>query len=219
VIFLVLAGVLTFNVSQLYRPDGQASLAPFFQWHPWLYLFLVPALSMRLWAEERRQGTLELLTTLPLKVGDLVLGKFLASWAFAIVALALTWPVWWTVSFLGNPDHGVIIASYLGSALMAGAFLAVGAAISATTSSQVVAFVLTVVACFFFLLTGFAPVQAFLEGWAPGPLIEALAAVSFLSHFDESITRGVLDLRDVLFFASVIAVFLTSNALVIEGKR
>ncbi len=218
VIFLLLSGVMTFHVGGLFD-RGQADLRPFFQWHPWLYLFLVPALSMRLWAEERRSGTVELLLTLPLSVVDLVLGKWLSAWAFSGVALLLTFPLWWTVGFLGEPDHGVIVAGYLGSFLMAGGFLAIGACVSATTKNQVIAFVLTVVACFGFLLTGFPPVQGFLEGWASPRVIEALASVSVLSHYDTSVTRGVIDLRDVLFFASLIAVFLVMNVWVVEGVR
>jgi ABC-2 type transport system permease protein len=218
VIFLLLCGVMTFNVGGLYE-RGQADLRPFFQWHPWLYLFLVPALSMRLWAEERRQGTIELLTTLPFKVSDLVVGKWLAAWAFAGIALLLTFPLWWTVGFLGEPDHGVILAGYVGSFLMVGGFLAIGACVSALTKNQVIAFVLTVLACFVFLLTGFAPVQAFFEGWAPRNVTEALASVSVLSHFDTSISRGVIDARDVLFFASLIVVFLVLNAWVVEAKK
>jgi ABC-2 type transport system permease protein len=154
VIFLFLAGLFTFNIGSFYE-RGQADLRPFFQFHPWLFLFLVPAVSMRLWAEERRTGTIELLTTLPFRLGELVVGKFLAAWGFTLVALALTLPTWITVNWLGEPDNGVILCGYVGSALMAGAFLAVGACISSTSKSQVIAFVSCVVACFLLLLTGF----------------------------------------------------------------
>ncbi|MBX3373817.1 MAG: ABC transporter permease [Phycisphaeraceae bacterium] len=217
VIFLFLAGLFTFNLGAFYD-RGQADLRPFFQFHPWLYLFLVPAISMRLWAEERRTGTIELLTTLPLSLRDLVLGKFLAAWAFAGVALALTTPLWITVSWLGDPDHGVIAAAYLGSLLMAGAFLAIGACLSALTKNQVIAFVLCVVVCFLFLLSGFGIVLDFFSGWMAEPLVRAIASLSVLTHF-ESMSRGVIDARDLLFFASTIVVFLVLNAILIDWKK
>ncbi len=219
VIFLVMSGVMTFNVSRLVDPQGQAALRGFFNWHPWLYLFLVPALSMRLWADEHRLGTLELLTTLPLSMMDLVLGKFLAAWAFASVVLAMTFPVWLTVSYLGDPDHGVIAAGYVGSVLLAGGFLAVGSAVSASSHNQVVAFVVSVAACFFLLLTGWGPVQSFFKGWLPPALSDLLAAISFLSHFVDSFVRGVIDARDLVFFATVIAAGLWITGLLLQGKR
>ncbi len=162
---------------------GQADLASFFSYHPFLYLFLVPALSMRLWAEERRSGTIELLMTLPITMLQAVVGKFLAAWCFCGIALALTFPVWLTVNYLGSPDNGVILAAYVGSLLMAGAFLAIGACISATTRNQVIAFVVTVVVCFVFLLPGMPAVVGALSGWAPPALIDAIASLSFLTHF------------------------------------
>jgi ABC-2 type transport system permease protein len=217
VIFLFLAGLFTFNIGGFYD-RAQADLRPFFQYHPWLFLFLVPAVSMRLWAEERRTGTVELLTTLPFGLGELVVGKFLAAWGFTLVALALTVPIWITVNWLGEPDNGVIVAGYLGSALMAGAFLAVGACLSASTKSQVIAFVSCVVACFLLLLTGFPAVQDFFSGWAPRAVVEALASMSALIHF-EAMVRGVVDARDLLFFVSVIVAFLFMNALVIDWKK
>ncbi len=219
VIFLVMAGVLTFNVGNLIDPRGQASLRVFFNWHPWMYLFLVPALSMRLWADEHRLGTLELLTTLPLTLRDLVVGKFLAAWAFAVLALALTFPVWLTISFLGDPDHGVILAGYFGSALLSGGLLAVGCAVSAASRSQVVAFVLAVAVSFFMLLTGWAPVQAFFQSWMPQAGVEALASVSFLTHFRHSFLRGVVDLRNLVFFCTVIAAGLWITGVLLRAKR
>ena len=140
VIFLALTGSLTFFRGGFFE-RGQADLAPFFLFHPWLYLFLVPAIAMRLWAEERRTGTIELLMTLPTTTFAAVLGKFLAAWAFAAIALLLTFPMWLTVNWLGEPDNGVILASYLGSWVMAGAFIAIGACVSAMTKNQVIAFV------------------------------------------------------------------------------
>lgn len=217
VIFLVLAGVFTFELSNWYE-NGQADLAGFFGSHPWLYLFLIPALSMRLWAEERKSGTIELLFTLPVSLPAAVLGKFLAAWIFSILALALTFPMWITVNYLGKPDNGVILASYIGSALMAGGFLAIGSMISAITKSQVIAFILTVVVCFAFLLAGFSPVMDFISGWAPEALVQAVANFSFLTHFEE-ISKGKITLSDVVFFGSLIAVFVTATGIILEAKK
>lgn len=217
VIFLALAAVFTFNLGGLYG-RGQADLRPLFTALPWLFLFLVPAISMRLWAEERRLGTIELLSTLPLSLCDMVLGKFLAAWTFAVLALLLTFPIWLTVEFLGTPDRGAIVAGYIGGALLVGAYLAIGAAISALTKSQVIAFVLCAAVCLLFLLSGFPAVIDFLRGWAPAGVLDAVASLSFLSRF-ESIARGVLDLRDVLYFLSVMAAFLILNALFIQWRR
>lgn len=217
VLFLALSAALAFYVGGLFE-RGQADLQPFFGFHPWLYLLLVPAVAMRLWAEERKSGTLELLLTLPISTTQAVLGKFLAGWALLSLALALSFPMWLTIAWLGNPDHGVILASYLGSALLAGAMLAVGGALSAATRSQVVAFVVTVVLCFLMLLAGYPLVQDALQGWAPRPLIDAVAALSFLTHF-QSITRGVLDVRDVLFFALSMAAWLLATVVIIDAKK
>lgn len=217
VIFLVLAGAFSFYLGNFYE-TGQADLQAFFSFHPWLYLLLAPAVAMRLWAEERKAGTLELLLTLPLTAWQAVLGKFLAAWAFLGLALALTFPMWITVAWLGEPDHGVIVASYLGSWLMAGAFLAVGGALSAATRSQVVAFILTVVVCLLFLLAGFPMALDLVRGWAPQALVDAVAGLSFLTHF-QAITRGVLDLRDVVFFMLCIAAWLWATVLVIDMKK
>ncbi|WP_374605334.1 ABC transporter permease [Arenimonas sp.] len=217
VIFLVLAGAFSFYLGNFYEA-GQADLQAFFSFHPWLYLLLAPAVAMRLWAEERKAGTLELLLTLPLTPWQAVLGKFLAAWAFPGLALALTFPMWITVAWLGEPDHGVIFASYLGSWLMAGAFLAVGGALSAATRSQVVAFILTVVVCLLFLLAGFPMALDLVRGWAPQAMVDAFAGLSFLTHF-QAITRGVLDLRDVVFFVLCIAAWLWATVLVIDMKK
>ncbi|EFK97564.1 ABC transporter, permease protein, partial [sediment metagenome] len=186
--------------------------------HPSLYLFLVPAVAMRLWAEERRAGTIELLLTLPITLGQAVLGKFLAAWAFITLALAMTFPIWLTINYLGAPDNGVIAAGYVGSALMAGAFLAVGSCLSALTRSQVVAFILTVVVCFVLLLAGYPLVLDFLRGWAPDLLVEGVAQISFLTHF-QAIAKGVLDLRDLVFFMLTIAAWLYATVLVIDMKK
>jgi ABC-2 type transport system permease protein len=217
VIFLMSMGVFTFYVGHFYD-TGTADLTIFFSYHPWLYLFLLPALAMRLWAEERRSGSIELLLTLPLPVWASVLGKYLAAWAFAGLALALTFPIWLTVNYLGHPDNGVILASYCGSFLMAGAYLAIGAAISAATSNQVIAFVVAVVVCFLFTAAGAPLVMESFSGWAPLPLVEAIASFSFLSHFN-AITDGVIDLRDIVFFASLIGLCLFANILIVETGK
>jgi ABC-2 type transport system permease protein len=217
VIFLILVGVFAFYIGNFYE-RGQADLAPFFAYHPWLYLFLIPALSMRLWAEERKSGTIELLMTLPVTLWQAVLGKYLAAWAFAGVALALTFPMWITVNYLGDPDNGTIVAAYIGSFLMAGGFLAIGSCISAATRNQVIAFIFTVVVCFLFLLAGFALVLEVFEGWAPQPIVDAIASLSFLTHFT-SISKGVIDIRDLLYFGTLIAAWLAANAIVLELKK
>ncbi len=218
VIFLVLAGAFTFYLGALFE-RGQADLQPFFTFHPWLYLILVPALSMRLWAEERASGTIELLLTQPLSLGAAVLGKFLAAWAFTAIALALTAPLWFTVAYLGEPDHGVILAGYLGSLLMAGAFLAIGSCLSAATRSQIIAFILTVVVCLLLLLAGLPLVlDLFRAVGLPQPLIDALASLSFLTHFG-AIGKGVLDARDIVYFALMIAFWLYATVFVIERKK
>jgi ABC-2 type transport system permease protein len=217
VIFLVMAGMLTFFVGDFFG-RGQADLQPFFEFHPWLYLVLIPALSMRLWAEERRSGTIELFLTLPIRMTEAVIGKFLAAWCFAGIALALTFPFWLTVNFLGRPDNGVILASYIGSWLMAGALLAVGAFVSAATKNQVIAFVVTAALAFIFTASGSPAVIGALQGWAPQWLIDGFARLSFLGHFS-TITRGVLDVRDVAYFVSIMIAFLFANAVLIDLEK
>jgi ABC-2 type transport system permease protein len=217
VIFLFATGALTFYLGAFYEAE-QADLSRFFAFHPWLYLFLIPAISMRLWAEEAKQGTLELLLTLPIPVWASVLGKYLAAWAFTGIALALTFPIWITVNYLGDPDNGVILAGYLGSLFMAGAYLAIGAAISATTSNQVIAFVVAVLVSFLFTVSGLPLVIDFFAGWAPRILVDTIASFSFLTHF-EAITQGVIDIRDIVFFVSLIALWLTVNTLVVSLRR
>jgi ABC-2 type transport system permease protein len=217
VIFLVMSGAFTFYIGSFFE-RGNADLAPFFQFNPWLYLFLVPAIAMRLWAEERRSGTIELLLTLPLTTGQAVLGKFLAAWLFIGLALLLTFPIWLTVNYLGEPDNGIIVAGYIGSWLMAGGFLAIGSCISALTRNQVVAFILTVVVCFGFMLSGLPMVMNLFTGWAPQALLDVIADFSFLAHF-ASISKGVIDLRDLVYFALVITFWLAANTIVLELKK
>lgn len=217
VIFLVLAGVATFYMGSFFE-RGQADLEPFFQFHPWLYMFLIPAISMRLWSEERKAGTLELLLTLPVPLAASVVGKFLAAWAFTAVALAGTLPLWITVNYLGDPDNTVILAGYLGSLLMAGGFLAIGACISALTKNQVIAFVVSFVICFAFNLSGFPMVIDMFSAWAPQPIVDVVSSFSFLTHFN-SIVKGVIDLRDLVFFATLIAFWLYANVVAIEINK
>ncbi|HWB48388.1 MAG TPA: ABC transporter permease subunit [Stellaceae bacterium] len=214
VIFLVLAGVLTFFVGDFFE-RGQADLQAFFTFHPWLYLVLIPAVSMRLWAEERKSGTIELFLTLPIRLSEAVVGKFLAAWLFVGIALALTFPFWLTVLFLGDPDNGVIAASYIGSWLMAGAILAIGAALSAATKNQVIAFVVTAALVFVLVAAGTQTVLGLFQGWAPDGLVRAIAGASLFGHFT-AITRGVLDLRDLFYFLSIITAFLGANAVLVD---
>ncbi len=217
VIFLVMTGVFTFYLGGFYE-RGVADLDPFFRFHPWLYLFLVPAIAMRLWAEERRSGTIELLLTLPISLPQAVVGKFLAAWVFLGVCLVLTVPTWLTVNYLGDPDNGVILAAYIGSWLMAGGMLAIGACMSALTRNQVVAFILSVVACFVFLLSGLPMVMDLFSGWAPQVLLDAIAGLSFLSHYAD-ISKGVIDLRDFVYFALVIGAWLVANMIVLDMRK
>ena len=214
VIFLALAGTLTFFLGAFFD-RGQADLQPFFSFHPWLYLLLVPAIAMRLWSEERKIGTIELLLTLPVSTTQAVLAKFLAAWAFPAIALALTFPLWLTVNYLGTPDNGVILASYIGSLIMAGAYLAVGACFSALTSNQVIAFVLAALVCLIFAVGGTPIVLEFFTGWAPAGVIDTIASLSFMSNF-RAIARGVIDVSALVYFASVIAFFLFANVVLVD---
>ncbi len=217
VIFLAMSGALTFFMGAFFE-RGQADMTSFFTFHPWLYLFLIPAVSMRLWAEERKTGTVELLLTLPTPTWTIVLGKFIAAWAFISIAVAMTFPLWITVNFLGEPDNGVIVASYIGTLIMAGAYLAIGSCLSAVTKNQVIAFIISSVVCFLFLMSGLELVQSFFQGWAPEFVLDALRSLSFLTHFN-TIIRGVIDFRDVIYFASMIGVFLYANAAIVDLTR
>ncbi len=217
VIFLLMSAAFTFHLGGFFEREI-ADLQPFFRFHPWLYLFLVPAVGMRLWAEERKYGTIELLLTLPITASEAVIGKFVAAWLFVGLALALTFPIWITVNVLGNPDNGVILAGYVGSWLMAGGFLAISACLSAATRNQVVAFILSVVVCFGFLLSGLPIVLDLFRGWLPQALVDGVANLSFLMHFD-SISRGVIDLRNIIYFTLVIAFWLVANRIVLEIRK
>jgi gliding motility-associated transport system permease protein len=213
-IFLLLANAFTFYLGGFYERD-QADLAPFFNFHPWLYLFLIPAISMKLWAEERNSGSIELLMTQPITLWEAVLGKYFAAWIFTALALALTFPLWITVNYLGSPDNGAILAAYIGSLLLAGGFLAIGSCMSALTRSQVIAFILAVVVCFIFVLAGYPLVLDVFRAWAPQILVDAIASLSFLAHFD-SIAKGVIDIRDLLYFAMLIGFFLLATSIALE---
>lgn len=216
-VFLIISGFFTFKLGGFYE-TGQADLRGFFVWHPWLYLFIVPAVSMRLWAEERKTGTIEFLLTLPVTIGEAALGKFLAGWVFLGLALLLTFPMVLTVCYLGDPDLGVIIASYIGSFLMAGTFLAIGCGVSACTDSQVVAFVISTFICLTLILLGFDPVVSTLLSVFPQGLVEQLSNLSFPQHF-ESIQRGIVEVTDLIYFISVMAYSLIAGMIIIERKK
>jgi len=217
VIFLLLTGFFTFTVGNFFE-RGEASLVSFFTWHPWLYLFLVPAVGMRLWSEERRLGTLELLLTFPITTWQAIVGKFLASWVFLALALLLTFPVIITVNWLGDPDNGVIVAGYVGSLLLAGSYLAISCMTSAMTRNQVISFILSVMICLFLILAGYTPVTDLLTRWASPVIVQTIAAFSVMTHF-EGFQRGVLDTRDVVFFASVIGFALFTTGVIIRNQR
>lgn len=217
VIFLMLSGFFSFMVAGFFE-RGQASLEAFFAWHPWLYLFLVPAVGMRMWSEERRLGTLELLLTMPVTPWQAILGKFLAAWAVVGLALGLTFPMWLTVNYLGNPDNGVILAGYLGSFMMGGAYLSITAMTSAMTRNQVVAFIVSVVLSLFLILAGYPPVTNMLVHWASPALVDAIASFSVMTHF-ESIQKGVLDSRDILYFLSVMVFSLFTTGVIVRTHR
>jgi len=217
VIFLLMAGLFTFYMGSFYE-RSQADLTAFFDWHPWLYLFLIPAISMRLWAEERRNGTIELLMTLPVSVGQAVIGKFLAAWVFTGISLVLTFPMWLTVNYLGDPDNGVIITSYLGSLLMAGGYLSIGSCISSLTKNQVIAFVVSIAVCFLFTVSGMPIVLNFFSSWTPQALLDTIASFSFVSNFID-LSKGVIDVRNIVYFLSLIISALTLNIISINSRK
>jgi ABC-2 type transport system permease protein len=217
VIFAAVTGAFTFYLGNFFAL-GQANLQPFFTYHPWLYLLLAPAIAMRLWAEEHKSGTIELLMTLPISTTEAVAGKFLAAWVFCGVALIATMPLWITVNVLGVPDNGVIFASYIASFLMVGAFLAIGSAISAMTSNQVIAFVVSAAVCFMITLASLDIVLDLFRDWAPELIVDTIASISFLNHF-LGITRGVIALGDAVFFASMIFLWLFINVIVVDLRK
>jgi len=217
IVFLVLIGFLTFSLSSFYERQV-ADLLPFFMWHPWVYLLLVPAATMGLWAEERRAGTIELLLTMPITMLEAIMGKFLAAWLFILIGLALTFPIIMTTMYLGNPDLGVIMCGYAGSALLAGAYVAVGMLTSSMTRSQVIAFVIALVICLLLLLAGLPPITSMFSKWAPVWLVEGVAAFGVWPHID-SIQRGVIDIRDIAYYLSVIVFLICATHVILDNRK
>ncbi len=218
IFFLILNGVFTFKIGGFYNA-GQADMRLFFMWHPWIYLFLIPAVSMRLWAEERKSGSIELLFTLPVGMFEAMLGKFLAAWLFTTIALLFTFPMVFTVLYLGKPDMGTIFTGYIGSILISGSYLAIGCFFSATTKNQVVSFILTFVTCLFLVLIGFEPfVKFFYDIQLPMWLLEHVESLGFITHFT-SIQKGIIDFRDIFYFLSVIVVSLFGGSLILENRK
>jgi ABC-2 type transport system permease protein len=214
VFFLTLLGAMTFFMGGFFE-RGQADLAPFFAFHTWLYLLLIPAVSMRLWSEERKTGTIELLLTLPVSPSQAVIAKFLAAWAFAAIAVALTFPIWITVNYLGEPDNGVIFTGYVGSLVMAGAYLAIGSCFSSASKNQVIAFVLAVLVSLLFTVSGTPLVLEMVSAWAPPLVVDVIAGLSFIANFD-AISKGVLDLVNLVYFVAVMALFLFINVILVN---
>ncbi len=217
VIFLLMTGFFTFMAGQFFL-RGEASLISFFIWHPWLYLFLVPAAGMRLWSEERRLGTMELLLTMPIAPWHAIVGKFLASWLFLGLALLLTFPVWITVNYLGSPDNGVIVGGYVGSFLMAGAYLAITSMTSAMTRNQVISFIVSVVICLFLILAGWPPVTDLLNSLEWTLVRDLAASMSVMTHFD-GFQKGVIELRSLVYFAVVIGFCLFTTGVILRTHR
>ena len=218
VAFLVLVGFLTFGVAMFYE-RRQADLTPFFFWHPWVYLLLVPAATMGLWAEERRNGTIELLLTLPVTLWEALIGKFLAAWAFIGIALALTFPIVCTAAWLGSPDFGAVFCGYLGSFLLAGAATAIGVFASSLSRSQVIGFVIALAITFLMLIIGFDPVVNAVANWGvPSGIVNAVANCSLLQHF-ESMRRGVVDFADIGYYIGVIVFMLAAAQVVTDSRK
>ena len=216
-VFLALSSGMTFFLGRFFERD-QADLTAFFSWHPWLFLVLMPAIGMRLWAEERRSGTIELLITLPVTNTQLVVGKFLASWLFTLIALILTMPIWITVNFLGDPDNNVILISYIGSWFMAGAFLALTSCLSVLTKNQVIAFIISSISGFILIMAGFNLVLSAVRSWSPNWITETISSMSFLSHFTR-IQMGVFDLSTLVFFISMMILCLWINVQLVQLKK
>ncbi|MCH1559267.1 ABC transporter permease [Alphaproteobacteria bacterium] len=216
-VFLALSSGMTFFLGRFFERD-QADLIAFFSWHPWLFLILMPAIGMRLWAEERRSGTIELLITLPVTNTQLVVGKFLASWVFTLIALVLSMPIWITVNYLGDPDNNVILISYIGSWLMAGAFLALTSCLSTLTKNQVIAFIISSISGFILIMAGFSLILSAVRSWAPVWITETISSMSFLSHFSR-IQMGVFDLNSLIFFLSMIILCLWINIQLVQIKK
>ena len=218
IVFLIISGIFSFYLGKFYEV-GYAGLESFFIWHPWLYMFIIPAISMRLWAEEKRANTIELLTTLPISTFEAVIGKFLAAWVFIAACLFFTFPTWITVNYLGTPDNAVIALSYLASLVMAGAFLAIGSCMSSLTNNQVIAFILSTTTCFLFIMSGFPLVlDIFKFAYFPQIIIDSIASFSFLTNFNE-ILQGVLSAGNIIFFTSMIIMWLTLNIAILRKEK
>ncbi len=213
--FLIASVALAFSRYGGFYRSNQASLDTYFQFYPWLYLFLVPAVGMRLWSEEKRSGTVELLFTLPVTTLEAVLGKFFAAWTFLSLGVLLSFPMALTVAYLGDPDWGVMIASYIGAILMAGGFLGVCSLTSAMTKNQVISFVLSLVACAVLIFLGLSGFTDSLSTIFPVSIADAVSNFSFITHFD-AFTKGIIDPRDVIFFLSLIGFTLFLNVVVLE---
>lgn len=217
VAFLLLTGFLTFMAGFYYERRVADLRDSFFIWHPWVYLLLIPAATMGSWAEERRTGTIELLLTMPITLWQAIVGKFLAAWLFIAIALGLTFPIVITTAFLGDPDVGVMACGYLGSLLMAGAYVAVGTLASALTKSQVISFVIALGVCLLMVLGSLPPVTNMLK-WLPAFVVDGVSYSSFWYHF-ESLKRGVVDLKDLVYYASVILFMLFATQVVLDNRK
>jgi len=215
-IFVAACGSMTFFIGRFFN-SGQATLDTFFSFHPWLYLLLVPAVSMRLWAEERKSGTIEQLLTLPITTTEAVIGKYLAAWLFCGIALALTSPMWITVNILGEPDNTAIAVGYFGSFLLSGSFLAIGICMSALTRNQIIAFIAGSIVSFMFMIGGVDLVLGTVRDWVPG-VAETIASFSFLSRF-QSLTRGVIELRDLVFLVSLTTFWLFATVIIVDTRK
>ena len=216
IVFLLASVGLAFFAGGFFKA-GLATLDSYFYFHPWLFLFLVPAAGMRLWSEEKRAGTVELLFTLPITTFDAVIAKFLAAWAFLAIAILLSFPMTLTLAYLGNPDWGVVVSGYAGSILMAAGYLGVTSLMSALTKNQVISFVLSVFICFLIVLLGTSMFSGVMTGFLnfPVALADAVANFSFLTHFD-AFTKGIIDPKDVIFFLSLTGLTLFLNVVVLE---
>lgn len=218
IVFLLLSGIFTFYAGHFFE-QGNATLEGFFEGQSWLYLFLMPAISMRLWAEERYSGTFELLMTLPVTIWQVVWGKFLAAWSVALLSLGLTFPMWVTVNYLGEPDNGVIFSGYLASSLVAGSFIALGSCISALCRSQVIAFIMSATACFLWMLSGFPLVTGFFESLhLPQFVIDMLTNFSMATNFSD-MSKGLISIRQLIYFISFIALWLYFTTLAVMGRK
>ncbi|MHC4618836.1 MAG: ABC transporter permease [Planctomycetota bacterium] len=216
VIFLFFSGYLTFRRG--FFEIGQADMYLFFTNLPLLFVFMVPSTAMRLWSEERRSGSIELLMSLPITVPQAVLGKFAAAWLFIGIALVLTFPMPLTVYYLGEPDIGLMVTGYLGSFLMAGGFLAIGCFFSALAKSQVISFILAVVACAVLVYAGMPTTLNYLSAFLPGGMLEAIEGISLQAHF-ESIQRGVLEFKDLSYFVLLIVGWIVGCCIVLEERK